>query len=175
MATHDSGCAGDGVGLVRVDGLYAPGHLAALGVQGNQTAVQGADEDLVAPGGDAPVDDVAANLPRHRPGNLGVVAPEKPAAGTIDGVDHAPGSREVEDAVHRQGRGLEAASSAEIQRPGEAEIVDIVRPDSRQGTVALFGVASTVGQPIAGLIVWAHEALVIDAGRLRQGCVERHA
>ena len=161
--------------MVRVDGLYAPRHLAALGVQGNQAAVQGADEDFPPPGGDAPVDDVAADFPRHRPRNLGVVAPEKPAAGTIHGVDHAPGSREIEDAVHRQGRGLEAASSAEIQRPGEAEIVDVVRPDCSQGAVALFGVASSVGQPIAGLIVRAHEALVIDAGCLRQGCVERHA
>src|SRR5690606_40998402 len=52
LALRHARRAGDGVGPLRVDGLGGPGLLTRGGVDADQAAVQGTDDDLAVPGGE---------------------------------------------------------------------------------------------------------------------------
>ena len=156
--------AGDGVGLLRVDGPHLPFRLAGRGVQGDQAAVDGAHVDPALPDRDPAVDHVAAGVAAPLPRHLRVVGPEHLAGAAVDRPDHAPGAGGVEDAVdHDRGR-LDAAVGAGVDRPGQAEASDVLVVDLVERAVALLGVGPAMGQPVARLGVGGPDAGLVDAG-----------
>jgi hypothetical protein len=148
LALDDARRPGDGVALLAVeDGVHAPGDLAGLGIERDQTAIEAADVDLALPHRDAAVDGVAAALTEVLAGNLGVEGPQSLAGARIERVDDAPGAGGVHHAVDDDGRGLVAGV------------------DPRQRRMPLLVVGAAVAHPVAGLLVGRTDACAVDIGR----------
>ncbi len=113
--------AGDAVGTALGYGADLPGYAAVGSVERDQSPVQRADEDLALPGGHAAIDRIAAELQQFLAGHLRVVLPQQFAGDRVEGVDHAPGATDVEDAVDHQRRCLHAAVGRYVEIPAQAK------------------------------------------------------
>jgi hypothetical protein len=137
-------------------GVGAPGDAAGLCIQRDQAAVEGPDEDLVLPQRHAAVDRLAAALAQPVARDLGIVGPQPPAIGRVEGEDPAPGGGDVEPPVGDQRRGLDSEVVAvERSFPGEAELADVGRGDLVQRRIALLGVGAPGAQPV-GAVALGH-------------------
>src|SRR5690606_14975697 len=73
LAVVDARRAGNGIGILAIEGLHAPDLLAGLGVHRNETPVECTDVDLPLPGGDAARRRAAAREPCPLARNLRIV------------------------------------------------------------------------------------------------------
>jgi len=176
LAVGDARRTGDGVELALVGGDCAPHFLAGGGIECDQAAVINPDIDFAVPHGDTTVDDVAATTGTEFAGDFRVVSPQQLAGFGIVGTDLAPGLRDVQRAIHHQRCRFLAAIGIEIGEPGQTEVLDVVRRDLRQLTVALLLVGAAVGHPLARFLFSVIEPLLINPGCRRcprLGCALR--
>ena len=162
LALDDARGAGDRVGLRLVEGDGGPFDLAGGGIDCDQPAIEGAEEERAVPGGEAAVDDIAAGGMAAILGNLGIVGPLHLAGGGIEGDDFGPCCGGVHGAVNDQWRGFLPAVAVSLIAPGEAELADVAGVDLVEVGVALFGIGAAVGHPVARLGGRSGQPLVVN-------------
>ncbi len=167
--------AGDGVGLSLLEGLGGPDRPARAGAERDQPPVQGGDDDLALPGGQAPAHRLAAGVAAPFAGDLGVIGPKRLARARVVGGDDVPGADVVEHAVDEQGRALHAAIGVEVGVPGQAELADVGRVDLGERAVALGRIGAPVRQPLPGLARGVSQPRRVDGGGTGVPARERHA
>jgi hypothetical protein len=147
--------------------------FAGRAIEGDETPVDDADEDLVAPYRDAAVHDIAAGDAEGLLAiGLWIVLPQLLAAPGVDRIHDAPGAVVYITPSTTMRRRLDTAVGVEIHVPGEFQIPDVVRVDLRQRTVALFMVVASVTQPVVRLGLRIAQAFIGDlgeAGTRKQG------
>ena len=148
IALDDTRGTGDRVRLVTVDRIHSPGHTAIHSIQRNQITVDCADIDLVVPGGDAPVNDIATGVPAPDSGYFRIVGPDLLTGLRIKGEYRAPGTGDIHDAVDNQRRGLNTAIARDIEKPVKAELSDVPGIDLFKGAEPLLSIGPTMGQPV---------------------------
>ena len=137
-----------------------PDLFAGVAVQADQVGVERRHVEPVAPGGEPPVDGVAAE--RQVLGQRLLVVPELGAGLAIDGVGMVPGRRQVHDAVDDQRRALEAVEHSRLEGPDRNQSGDVLGVDLLQRTVAMSVVGAAVHQPVAIVGPGLQEVVVID-------------
>ena len=160
---------GAGRTLGRVVGHDLPGHLAGLGVEGDQLGVGLVQEDLAVAVGHAAVDRVAAHHRDDVRVLLGLELPDHPAVVVeverVDGV----GERRVD--VHHvadhQRAALVTAQHAGREGPGHLEIADIVAVDLGQLAITRVGIVAGRLSPYRRILL-EHEKLVVGERQGRQ-------
>ncbi len=170
LAFDDARRAGDRVRPLGVRRLRRPQFLAGGRIEGDEAAVERADEHLALVDRDAAVHDVAARVLAFLAVDLRVVVPLDRARARIERVDVRPARARVEHAVHHQRRRFHAAVGLELRVPREPEGADVRPVDLLQRAVALFGIAAADADPfVVGL--GRDQPRVIDdgGGRRRRG------
>ncbi len=163
LALHHPRRAGDGVVGLAVGGVGLP-DLAAAGVEGEQTAVQRADEHLALPEGHAAIDRLAAAHPQPVGRDLWIEHPQFASRPAIEGVDDAIGGADVEHPIDHERRRLDAAARiAQRGLPGQSQPRQRFGVNLAKGREPLFVVGPPRRQPV----------VAVPAGRRDAGAVHR--
>ena len=159
-------CAG--IGAVRVDErIGSPQLLAGGGIKRYQFSIQCRHIDLALPHGNAAIDRAAASESRRLPIGVRVEIPLLIARGGIERIDLAEGTGGVHDAVHHDGRGLQATVGGGGIVPGDAQAGNRIDIDIVQRRIVLFAVTAACGQPVFRFLGGVEQARGIDStGRL---------
>ncbi len=145
---EDQRRAGDGARRVWIEGLNRPQLLTGRRAQRDQSTVGGADVDVAVPMSDASVrtacDAHAVRIGQQCVDGVGIVLPAQRAGTSIDGIDDAEATGEVQHAVDRERRRLEADLIRQFERPLQAELADGLRADLPQRAEALLRVGAAI-------------------------------
>src|SRR5216684_1551464 len=117
---------GDGVRIFRIDGESFPDGFTRGSVERDETAVQGADEDFTLPNSNAAIDNITACIDGPLRRNFGIVGPEFLSGSGFHGKDFAPSGGEIHDAINHDGSGFLAATSVQVNVPGEGKLADVL-------------------------------------------------
>ena len=147
----------DGVALLGLGDVSVPQRLAVLGVDGNQTRVDGAHEERVAGDRDSAIHAPAAEPCKRR--RCVVVGPEHPPGRGVERDDVVGRLDCVHHAVDDQGRRLEFFERARLEDPLELQIPDVVLRDLGEGAVALAEHRAGMRQPVVRLAGGVEETL----------------
>ncbi len=154
------------------EGLGRPDLLAGLGVERDQAAVERADIDLVLPDGHAPVHRAAAGVDLPGAG-VRIEAPQVLAGARVERPHLGEVGRDVDHPVMDDRGRLEALAVAEVEVPGQAQVLDGRGVDLVEGAEALLAVVAPVPEPLARRGASDHlavDALVAgDEGQSRHG------
>ncbi len=167
--------SGDGIGLGLVEGLGGPHRLAVVGVQRDQPPVEGGDDDLALPGGQAARHRLAAGIAAPLARDLRIVGPQHLAGARVIGRGHVPGADVVDHAVDEQRRAFDATEGVELRVPGQAELADVLLVDLGQRAVALGRIGASVRHPVAGVGRGVAETRGVNSGGTRRLLRHRHA
>jgi hypothetical protein len=121
-----------------------PHRFTGLCVQRDQTTVQRANVDGVAPPRDTAVDYVAASPAGDRARHFGVVAPQLLSGGGIECIDDAPRTGDIHDAIDNQWSRFNAAFSFDVEISGQAKFFGVVCVYFVERTVALFQIRASM-------------------------------
>ena len=149
---HHARRAGDGVGLGLIDGYLGPDGPTGGGIERDQAAVDGAEEDLAVIDSDAAIDDIAAGVEPGLSGNLRIIAPQRLASGGVESEHFAPRSRGIEYAIDDDGRRFLSAVGVEFVGPGEAEGVYVISRNLVEAGEALFLIGAAMRHPVIRII-----------------------
>ena len=154
LALHDARRAGDAVVAAHGRSLHRPRHVAGVGVEGHQPAVEQAHIDAALIDRHAAIDRAAA-VARATFGVAAlherrVPAPLERAGARVHGIHDTPGRGAVEHAVRHDWRRFDLALRAHFYRPHGLQARDVGGVDLREGTVMRLGVITPVRDPLAG-------------------------
>ena len=141
----------DAVALVVLGHLRLPDDGARLGVQGHELGVQRSQVDPAVQNGHSPVHLAAADADAFR--QFVPVLPVGPAGPDVQRQGVAGRLRHVHDVVDHQRRGLHLLQALELERPVQAEAVDIGGVDLVQAAVAPTPVTAGIGEPVPRQLV----------------------
>jgi hypothetical protein len=148
FAGDDARCAGDGVAFGWIGGLHRPRRLAGHAIERDQTTIERADEDPIAPGRDAAIDHVATGVDGFAAFHLGIETPQFAPAASVERKYFAPRRSHIHRAVDHDGRRFLAARGVEVEEPGEFQLFDVAGVQPRQRTESLLVVGTPMRQPI---------------------------
>ena len=95
----------DGIEAVAInDCIDFPDLFAAQGIECDQSSIEATDVNASFVDGDSPVHHITAGSASELAGNLGIVGPEAFTRDRVDCKNPTPGTGEVHDAVHHNGR-----------------------------------------------------------------------
>ena len=160
---------GNGVGLARIDRHDVPDRRSGPSVERYQSAVESADENLSLPRRHAAADDIAAAPHPERTGHRGIIRPEKRTSLGVVRFDHAPRSRDVQDAVDNERCRFLTAVGVELGVPGETELFRVVGRYPRQRTEPLLTVGPAISHPVGRILVGPGDAGGVHIGRRSLG------
>jgi hypothetical protein len=148
----DARRARDGKRLLRIGGLGFPHLRALLCIDGDQTPIERAPDDLALPERDAAIGNVAAQAGcRQFPRHLRIVLPQLCAGLRIEGVHLAPRRGDVETAIGHHRGGLVTTALGEIGFPCKAHPAHVVGSDLLQRAVTLFRIVASMRPPLPGI------------------------
>ena len=177
-ALDDPRRAGDRIRQGGIRSHRFPFQAAVARIDRHQAPVDSADEHLAVPHRDAAIHHVATGVAAFFAVDLRIVFPELFAAFDVEGVNHAPGGRDVQRAVDHDGRGLLAAAGVDLGVPGQAKLIDVVLVDEIERAVALLVIGPAIGHPGAGFGVRSDEPRLVHRSSVILGqsrCGQDHA
>ena len=149
------------------DRVDIPDLASGRRIQHVQPAVNSCDVDPPLPDGDAAVDQIATGIARRRRFSVRIVLPQLLAARRVQGVDVAPRTGRVHDAIDDDGRRfLAPLRRAQVVLPGEAKAPDVSSVDLLQRRVVGTVLISAAGEPVLCKLLGRIESgLIHIAGR----------
>ena len=151
-AVDHARCAGDRIRPGAVHGQLRPEQLSGVTVERDQPAIEGPEVEAPAPGGEAPVDDVAASQDARFARHLGIVFPTLPARERVIRLHFGPGGRDVDGAVNDQRGRFLAARCIQVREPGETQALHVTGVDLLERRETLLVIGTAVGQPLVAIV-----------------------
>ena len=156
----------EGLGVRVVSHRLVEDDLAGRVVEGDQVRVQRREVHVVLVGGDAAVDDVAAELRVHVGRKFVFVLPLDHARLTVGRDDAVERRGHVDRAADRDRLAVLALKGSERQVPLGFQILGVVLVDGRLQGVARALVVAAVVEPVHGILVGVQQHVVRHIVRL---------
>ena len=167
-AVDDARCAADSIGLGLVHGQRRPEQLAAVAVERDESSIERAEEQAVAPRCKAAVDDIAAGPDARFARHLRIVLPAQLARDCVVRLHFGPGGRDVDRAVNHQRRGFLSARRIQVREPRESQVLHVAGVDLFERREALLIVGTAMRQPLTEIARRGGQCLAIHRGRGRR-------
>ena len=164
--------AGDCIRLGSIHGQLRPDQPSGLSVERDQSAIQRSEVQAPAPGGEAPVDDVAADPNARFARHLGIVFPAQLPRERVVSLHFGPGGRDVDGAVNDEGGCFLSARRVQVREPGETQILHVRGVDPVERREALLVIGTAMGQPVLEIVRRRDQSLAVHragCGRMRIG------